>query len=197
MIFADDAGKLEKRIRELVCQKPGIKRSEIARSLSHKIPASRIEGALAWLVERGEIVHDRQGKADTYRPKPRGEGGKVGNHPLSPSVIAPNSPLPPVETKGTETVIPPIPPFPPPKNVQPATLADLFEWRAVNGVTFCRREDGGIWVTNEGEYLLTPAIEAAIHANQETLSAFVPKTEPPADPMGTDEFFVILKNSVV
>ena len=219
LIFAsaDEAGKLEKRIRELVRSKPGIMRSELARSVSHKIPASRLEAAISWLVGRGDIVHvpiytNRQ--ADTYYPGVGGVGvrGIRVSIPHPSEAVPPNPPFPPPTLTGSEVgttkANPPTPPFPPTQNVKAATLEELFVWKAENGIEWERRGDGCIWVTKEKAYLLTPPLEAAIKANQATLAAFVTqgKPEPPAapptlpmspeiaaDPLADDPFFLALR----
>lgn len=56
-------------------------------------------------------------------------------------------------------------------------MADLFDWRNANGITFMRTDKGDVWVSPHQEHLLTDDIREAIHANQETLANFVPTTD--------------------
>jgi len=57
------------------------------------------------------------------------------------------------------------------------SLADLLDWKNMNGVEFERNNEGSVWVSSKDTPLLTDGIRLAIEANQETLAAFVPKTE--------------------
>ena len=50
---------------------------------------------------------------------------------------------------------------------EPATLAEVFDWKNSHGATFAVRECGEIWVTNSIE--VPPPIEAAFHVQRETL----------------------------
>ena len=52
-----------------------------------------------------------------------------------------------------------------------AMRTELLDWRNVNGVSFTRRADGVVWVTNEDR--LTPMIRAAIDASQDTFASLV------------------------
>ena len=60
---------------------------------------------------------------------------------------------------------------------QAVTLTELLEWRNASGANFIRRSDGVVWVTNDAAVPLTPALEAAIYANQEMLAVFVNSDE--------------------
>ena len=60
LIFTPDGGDgeggtLEARIRQIVRERPGIMRTELRDTISHKIKAAELEGALTWLAGRGEI----------------------------------------------------------------------------------------------------------------------------------------------
>jgi len=57
------------------------------------------------------------------------------------------------------------------------SLADLLDWKNMNGVVFERNSEGSVWVSSAFEPKLTDGLRQAILANQETLAAFVPKTE--------------------
>lgn len=58
LIFIPDGGEdgtLEAKIRHIVCEHPGIMRTQLRDAISHKIKAADLERALSWLAGRGEI----------------------------------------------------------------------------------------------------------------------------------------------
>lgn len=77
----------------------------------------------------------------------------------------------------------------PTSSVQTETLSDLLDWRNMNGVTFERNAKGLVWVAKRYEPLLTGSICQAIRDYQETLAAFVPKTDDLALSVDGEAFF--------
>ncbi|MCA8991371.1 MAG: bifunctional DNA primase/polymerase [Planctomycetaceae bacterium] len=82
-------------------------------------------------------------------------------------------------------------------NGRTATITELIDWRNEHGIEFTRNDEGTIWVSDGQTKFVMPAIERAIRANQETLTAFVPKVksaepkpeqvEPQQDKLTADE----------
>jgi hypothetical protein len=57
------------------------------------------------------------------------------------------------------------------------TLTEIVEWKNRHGIRFVRGSGGRVWVTNENEPLLTPAIATWIADNQDVVAMFVPDNE--------------------
>ena len=199
LIFDPDKGEggsLEARIRFAVREHPGIMRTKLRDKISHKIKATELERALAWLAGRGEIeriTSTENGRTceRLYPVDGRQGGGEPASAstlaaPAAPNALTPHRPDAPdtgegagggddrgttaltagefvggitQTTVGSET------------ETTTATLAELIDWKNANGATFVSSANGVVWVTNEER--LTPEVEAAIHANQNTLAAFV------------------------
>lgn len=194
LLFAEAGDEsIDRQIVAIVRQSPGAKRSDVRDKFRHdKATTKAFDSALAMLAKRGEIeiktetVNGR--KADRLYP---GDGREKPS-PVTPSIV------PVTKLVTPKPVTPPVSPLPvtitPPKpepvtsTVTPATLIELFNWRNSNGVKFCRLEDGTTWVTQEHLSRLTPAIEAAIRTNQETMALFVPSP-------GTDTIVTLLSSS--
>jgi len=204
---------LEAKIRRLVAEHPGIGRTELRDSISHKIKATELERALAWLAGRGEI--ERRFEIENGRRCERlypvigddhGGGGALGRPPLPAHTSEPNAPTP--QPSATSVEANSLTPRRPDKkesdaeadadtrviepaefyarlradldaidaeceapNVPPAPLSELLDWRNSRGAVFYRRSDGTVWVSH-GDHTLTPALQASIRANQETLRMF-------------------------
>jgi hypothetical protein len=201
LIFTADndseGGRLEAKIRQLVRERPGIMRTELRDSISHKIKASELEAALTWLAGRGEI--ERKTSIENGRRCERLFPVTVSAASASTEAVIPDAPTPqrPVAPdagdgaeqgtdRGTMALtsvefVGGITQTAAASEIETATattaavatatLAELVDWKNANGATFVRRVDG-VWVTNEER--LTPEVTAAIHANQETLATLVP-----------------------
>ena len=171
---ADTSAKpetLDDKLLRIVSRQPGVKRRDLQRSLSHRITADAFGAALQRLIASGELIavtadgsecfYIGVGTGDgdtTSRPEHAAGTGDGDNSPIPPTAHCPPVPVP-------------LSPSPASSNVKPATLAQLFDWRNLNSVAFVQRGDGVVWVTPVDA--LTPAIEAALYANQTTLAAFV------------------------
>lgn len=164
------------RLLDVVRQRPGLLKSELRHSVSHTIKTEAFDAALGELVGRGEIVcvpvfEGRQaeryypgvpstqdaGRRDVGTQGNESENGKGGANGAKMSYV-PTSLCP--KQNATE-------------NVPAASLADVFDWRNRNSVSFVRRSDGGIWVTPDKEPLLTPAIASGIRQHADVLVALV------------------------
>jgi hypothetical protein len=62
-----DNNALALRLRETIRKSPGIRRRELQRSISHRLPADAFARALRWLMERGDIVAVADGGQQTER----------------------------------------------------------------------------------------------------------------------------------
>jgi hypothetical protein len=172
VIFGSVEGdSLSQKIRDLVFSRPGIKRSELSKSISHGVKKADFDEALQDLIRRDVIIeipiYDKR-QATTYYPS-----GGIGNRNLrtetetkKPNPLIPNSLTPepilgaPSETGGKLLTA-----------KKAASIADLLDWRNQHGAGFFKREDGSIWVTTEED--LTDSLRESISQNQETLSVFV------------------------
>ncbi len=106
LLFADqEGGTLATTLRDLIRQQPGIMRSELRHSVSHKTETPMFSGALAYLINRGDVVcvpvyESRQ--ADRYYPGVRkthnGGNGDVGDAGSSPNPSSATSPCVPRAT---------------------------------------------------------------------------------------------------
>lgn len=169
---ATEGGTLEAKLLSTIRERPGIMRSELKQSVSHRIGTDTFDAALRWLVDRGDVVcvpvYDRR-QADTFYPAIC----KLKTKAETPTPVTQSPITSTLETKAeakTETQA-----LTPSDFLgEAATLTELFEWKNANGAQFVRRSDGMVWVTDEYATLLTPSLTAAIEANQETLAAFVP-----------------------
>jgi len=178
---------LEKRICEIITDRPGIMRTDLRNAISHKLKADELDKAIALLVSWSDIVivpvWENGRQADRYYPT--GQQGNRGIRALGSSTVdtpnATNAPNAPVKTEDiTGGGKPTAPTAPnahcPDKKQEAATLSELIDWRNANSVDFIRKADGMIWVTTSST--IPPTIEAAILANQETLKMFIKPVEP-------------------
>lgn len=74
-----DGDNLAIRLRAVIRQRPGIKRSELRLTISHTVDTPRFDSALRWLIERGDVVcvpvaesgnGNRLYESDRYYPAP-------------------------------------------------------------------------------------------------------------------------------
>lgn len=170
-----DSNALASRLRSLIYKRHGIMRTELRQSISGTTPTEAFNAALQWLLQRGDIVcveclEKRQCQRYYPAPKYTNEtktkkendteqyGDKV-NESVESEVN---------ETKASS---------PEPKSLIPAfssiTLSELLTWKNANAVKFINRAGGVVWVSDEYAPLLTPELEQAIHANQDTIRVFV------------------------
>lgn len=183
-----DLDGLEKRLLQTVRERPGILRAELRHSVSHSLPRQAFDVALAWLVQRGEIVivpvyEGRQAERLYVGVGIRDVGSQASPSPsyektpnatlnlLTGASASANSGGENRDVAGrsdtltlTEAST---------LDANAATLAELLTWKNANGVRFVRLADSSVWVTDDQASLLTPAITSAIRANQDTLSVFV------------------------
>lgn len=168
ILFADGPkpDTLSDKVRRLLECSPPLTKTEIRDGISGRIDADELADVLENLEAVGEIVseevvHNRN-RHSRYSVRSVGESVSATASPPTdrtdePIAATVSSPQPTDRTN----------------EPKPATMAELFDWRNANGADFIRNEKELIWVTTEQG--LTPSLKAAIEANQETLSAFVPK----------------------
>jgi len=227
ILFVPVQGKsLESRLRSLIRETPGIIRGELRHAVSHTIRTATFDKALSWLVSRNEIVSVpvSEGKHTSERFYPSACSVNVCN-PITPTPLYEKD-IRLVErgswdgdgvrstdtytqhgTDGTGTVYvnentltdkEHRPTVPPSRGLEEtSTLAELLTWKNENAVRFLRVGDGSVWVTNEYEPLITPAIRNAILSNQEIVSMFVETEIVPAstfDEKALDELVNDLRN---
>jgi hypothetical protein len=170
-LFASDA--LSSKLLTMVCQRPGIMRSELRAGISHTTTTDQFDAALGGLEQSGEIikvaVYDKR-QADRYYPGM--PPTSTPDDPIVTQITPPQSPTTITDHSTTTNQ--------PEKNAMPdsdiattLTLADLLNWKNANAVAFVRNAAGDVWVTTDNENLLTPALRIAIQQHQETLSLFV------------------------
>jgi hypothetical protein len=166
----DGGGRLERQIRTVVRERPGLTRTELRNAIDHKLKSSTLSDALAWLVGRHEIVErPTDTGATSYYPATR-PVMPPATTTLTPTALEADRIIPPVEfldeLADPEIVAEVF------ADDAPATLPELLDWRNAHGAKFVRRSDGVVWVTPEDG--LTPGLRSAIDANQEALAAFLP-----------------------
>jgi len=183
----DSSGsKLDHRFLETVKRIPGISKTDLRNSVSKATPTDRIDAAIERLLTSGDIVRmlvvGHAGRTvESFYPGVSFTLD-VGNWGFRDSQSE--------TTTGNEiptTVNPQIAESLSTSNVEPATLGELLDWRNLNSGTFTRRADGVVWVTTANGSTLPPAMEAAILANQATLTAFVPANAHTATPNVSDD----------
>jgi hypothetical protein len=183
-----DENKLESRLLEIVQNQPGVMRSELRSAISHSITTSVFDHALNSLVRRGKIVsvptfgnrqaecyyagvgiRDLAGYRHTAPVAVEAAKSAISQYPKPTHDVDVHRGFAAMNGANGMGVT---------MNVTPATLGELFDWRNFNSVAFCRREDGLIWVVNMNNDEISHPIAAAIHANQDTLAAFVAEPTP-------------------
>jgi hypothetical protein len=193
---SEETSTLEGKIRRVVKERPGIGRTELRDSISHKLKSCELEKALAWLANRKEIERRSERHGERLYPVVDDAGSTPLACPTLPapvdSPVAP-TPLAPVsvdvelqaadddtkEIDGEEYIrllsegLDAIDAQYEQPEVAPAPLSELLDWRNAKGAVFFRQADGTIWVSHE-DGNLTPALRSTIRANQETLAAFLP-----------------------
>lgn len=187
IIFGTDSegGTLERKILRLVSSRPGIMRTELR--TSHSVKASELDSALAWLVDRGDIVcvpvyESRQ--SDRHYPGIGVRNVKTVDRPNHPSrtaaedVSVPSTSLVTLDGPQGVGVSDPTADVADTRNatqnaldeaqdVPPASLGELFDWRNARSADFVEHPDGSLWVTTEDG--LTPALRSALRFNQKAL----------------------------
>ena len=202
LFFDSSVETLDQKILKIVSTEPGIKKSVCRNRFGHDASMSRkFAAALSRLISKNKIISvgvmaGRQ--AEVLYPSPtsaksaksaeseiRGEE-TADRHDMGAKSQSPLNPRSEDKQKGVEperggeanSLNPQNPLNPRSEDKRegptPATLGELFEWANESSVEWKRESNGGVWVTPAQEEKLTPALTAAIRANQPVLDKLCP-----------------------
>jgi hypothetical protein len=178
---------LEVRIKKAIAQRPGLTRTELRNLVDHKLKASDLTRSLDWLVDRGEIERQRDGRTERYYPAtntPTGMGSPTERnvkinatncHSNNAETDTPTGDTGDAPTMTADEFVAELAPDTDftdklAGNGKRATLTELVNWKNANGGRFVKRPDGLIWVIPEP---VDSSLVSALHAHQDTLRSFV------------------------